>query len=198
VDRLWDSGYNRLGEYQFQLDPASSTPLPSGGALDLGSVLFMSPDLDEQPFVNLTPVFPFTIKLSRADFDRDMKVNQSDLAVMQACDTGPGVPYDLGQLPSGCTCGTISFGGQEYLKADFDNDNDVDQDDVGLVQLCYSGAEPADAHCGNELVEQAALVVQRHTISSPAAAEQSRTDSPLLEYGRIRNSGGSVGSAGRP
>ncbi len=192
TDRPWNSGYNRVGQYEFQINPATPPPLPSGGVLSLGDVLFMSPDLDEQPFVNLTPVLPFTIKLSRADFDRDTRVNQSDLAVMQACDTGPGVPYDPGHLPSGCTCGTIAFGGQEYLKADFDNDGDVDQDDFGLAQLCYSGSQIADANCGNELVEPAAPLIQRPTVSSPTAGLQSATDSPLLEYGRIRNAGGTV------
>jgi hypothetical protein len=31
---------------------------------------------------------------------------------------------------------------------DFDHDNDVDQDNFGSIQRCYSGENnPADAHC---------------------------------------------------
>ena len=79
---------------------------------------------------------------------RDGDVDNSDFAVFDACRTGPNIPYNLSQLPSGCTCGTYTTNSQNYLRADFDHDGDVDIDDYGIFQRCYSGNDvPADPNC---------------------------------------------------
>jgi hypothetical protein len=57
-----------------------------------------------------------------ADFDNDRDVDDDDLAALEACASGPGVP-----LASGCE------------NKDLDQDDDVDQTDFSLLQLCISG-----------------------------------------------------------
>ena len=67
------------------------------------------------------------------DFDQDCDVDMDDLAVFEACASGPGVPHQ--GTP---TCQT----------ADSENDNDVDQTDFSVFQRCVSGTDsPADPNC---------------------------------------------------
>ena len=79
------------------------------------------------------------------DFNRDGAVNQADLAVFSACITGPAVLFDPQNAPAGCT---LSLAGG-FLPADHDQDSDVDQEDFGIFQRCWSGASPADPACAN-------------------------------------------------
>jgi len=68
----------------------------------------------------------------RADLDFDRDVDSDDLDRLEACATGPGIPY----IEDCCR------------EADIDRDGDVDQTDLGFVQRCFSGPEtPADPHC---------------------------------------------------
>jgi hypothetical protein len=67
------------------------------------------------------------------------------LKPLQACATGPSVPYDPLNLPPGCA---LTPDGTGRIAADFDNDRDVDQVDFGLFQRCFSGKDkPADPGC---------------------------------------------------
>jgi hypothetical protein len=67
------------------------------------------------------------------DFDLDCDVDTDDLALFEACASGPGV-----QLNPGCE------------NRDSDHDGDIDQSDFAILQRCYSGeGNPADPNCGN-------------------------------------------------
>ncbi len=67
------------------------------------------------------------------DLDQDCDVDAADLAVFEACLSGPGVLYDTG-------CGV----------ADFNLDSDVDQADFGRMQGCLSGEDVTpDPTCMN-------------------------------------------------
>jgi hypothetical protein len=149
TDAVSNKSLSNVARYSFQIALGYTASLPESGTFTLTDTQFLNASLGVQASVNETPTYPFAIQLSRADFNRNMKVNQADLAVFKACSTGSNIPYDLGSLTSGCTCGTVSVGGQDYLKADFDNDGDVDQDDFGFFQRCYSGDAIADPDCGN-------------------------------------------------
>ena len=79
-------------------------------------------------------VFAVDNRYAPADFDHDGDVDSDDLAVFQACVSGPGIAY------SG-----------DCAKADFDHDGDVDQTDYGIFLKCMSGAGvPADPNCAVE------------------------------------------------
>jgi subtilisin-like proprotein convertase family protein len=81
------------------------------------------------------------------DFDGDGDVDEADFAIFEACVTGPGIPYDPQNLPSGCTLVPDAEG---IIAADFDRDGDVDQTDFGVFQRCWSGENnPADPACAN-------------------------------------------------
>ena len=80
-----------------------------------------------------------------ADFNHNCYVDSDDLALFTACLTGPGLPYQPDHLPAGCTLIPDPAG---HLPADLDKDGDVDQDDFGVFQRCYTGATfAADAGC---------------------------------------------------
>ncbi len=69
------------------------------------------------------------------DFNCDARIDAADVGVMAACRSGANVAHD---------------GSPECFRADTDGDNDVDGDDFGRLQRCYSGAEiPADLNCLN-------------------------------------------------
>lgn len=81
-----------------------------------------------------------------ADLDHDADVDGADCAMFQGCLTGPGLPYNPADLPSGCSLTPEENG---HIAADLDDDRDVDQDDFGTLQRCYSGAGiEADMACG--------------------------------------------------
>lgn len=71
------------------------------------------------------------------DLDGDGDTDGEDMTMFEACMTGPSIPYDIGQLPAGCTAPVEG----ELLSADFDRDGDVDQGDFGHLQRCISGPE---------------------------------------------------------
>ena len=83
-----------------------------------------------------------------ADFDGDCDVDADDFGLLDACWTGPNVPYtppDI--LPPECA---LTPNGDGYIPADFDADGDVDQADFSRFQRCYSGQNnPADPNCAN-------------------------------------------------
>jgi hypothetical protein len=80
-----------------------------------------------------------------ADLNGDDHVDAADLAIFEACATGPEVPYSTTSLPSNCTPAPDANG---HIAADFDADGDVDQSDFGVLQRCYSGStQSADANC---------------------------------------------------
>jgi len=87
---------------------------------------------------------------AKADFDADGDVDSDDLLVLEACATGPAVPYNPTALPEpepGCT---LTPDGSDHIGADFDRDRDVDQSDFGVFQRCYSGeGNPADLNCAD-------------------------------------------------
>jgi len=61
-----------------------------------------------------------------ADFDSMMDVDQTDMAIFEACATVPGLVYHAADLPGGCTAPADDEG---FIDADFDRDRDVDQSD---------------------------------------------------------------------
>lgn len=95
---------------------------------------------------------PFTLSFSTiaivpGDLDCDEDVDADDLAIFEACATGPGIPYDPENLPPGCDT-HVSLAG--ILAADLDRDGDADQTDLGLIQGCMTDPdEPFDPHCAD-------------------------------------------------
>lgn len=189
VDRSFASAYIRLVEYRLQIAPNPASPLPLNDDFVLTFVDAVDPDANSQFFSNLTPVLSFDIRLSRADFDRNTRVNEADTTVFGACVTGPNIPYDLNNLSAGCACGVVSAGGMDYLRADFDNDGDVDQDDFGKFQTCFAGDELADVECGNDLLPLSGANARMQTVSAPLTVPQAMEDSQLKRLVRLRNSG---------
>jgi len=95
-------------------------------------------------FVATIPACPGSIA---PDFNSDCHVDQMDLDKFKPCRTGPGVPYNLQALPSGCL---FIPNGSGRIAPDFDNDGDVDHDDFGRIQRCMTGPTlPNDPACMN-------------------------------------------------
>jgi hypothetical protein len=91
------------------------------------NVIFQ-PSLSGSGFLHLSDPIPFAY----GDFDRDLDVDQNDLAVFESCSTGPGLFFSV-----------------ECTLADADGDDDVDQADFGFFQRCISGENlTADVNCG--------------------------------------------------
>ena len=122
-------------------------------AADLGVLRFspyeegaggVYPGLDAVSLVDLD-VCP--CQSAPADFNCDGHVDADDLAILEACVTGPSIPYNPAALPSGCKLAPNPAG---IIDADFDHDGDVDQADFGVFQRCYTGpSKPADPNCAN-------------------------------------------------
>lgn len=118
----------------------------------------LRPDLDfaqAQPgFIALDAAatggsFEFTVLVPQipGDFDTDGDVDIADFEAFVACETGPDLLYDPGDLPEpapGCTQ-VPDF--ENRIAADLDRDGDVDQRDFGIFQRCYSGSMPGDPGC---------------------------------------------------
>lgn len=83
---------------------------------------------------------------SPGDLNGSGKVDEADLEIFVACSTGPDVPYNPASLPSGCP---LTVNAEGHLAADFDGDLDVDQEDFGIFQRCWSGTSPADPNCAD-------------------------------------------------
>ncbi|GMV97171.1 MAG: hypothetical protein AMXMBFR83_15300 [Phycisphaerae bacterium] len=64
----------------------------------------------------------------------------NSFSVFEACATGPEIPYDAHNLPSGCP---LVPDPQGHIAVDFDKDGDVDQNDFGVFQRCISGHKAA-------------------------------------------------------
>lgn len=77
----------------------------------------------------------------------DGKVDGLDAEAFEACSTGPGIGYNLGSLPAGCVANTRKINGADYLWADSDGDNDVDQGDFGAFQRCLGENKYAPSEC---------------------------------------------------
>jgi hypothetical protein len=90
---------------------------------------------------------PACSNFAPADFNQDCFVDVQDLAIFQACTSGPVVLYDAQNLPPGCV---LAPDGSGHIAADFDADGAVDQRDFGVFQRCYSGpGTVADPNCAN-------------------------------------------------
>ena len=74
----------------------------------------------------------------RADLDEDCDVDSQDLAKLVACQTGPGLSYQM-NLPGACT---LARDGHGYIPADLNRDWSVDSADFGMLQRCY--ADPGE------------------------------------------------------
>ena len=74
----------------------------------------------------------------RFDFDYDGDVDQADLQVFRACESGDGIA----NVPADCSSAN-------HLRLDADGDRDVDQSDFGVFQRCISGLFTADPDCFN-------------------------------------------------
>jgi hypothetical protein len=86
-------------------------------------------------------VIPRAVLVATVDFDFDNDVDLEDLAVFNACATGPAIPY----TPGACS---LVPDGQGHIVVDFDKDGDVDQTDFGVFQRCLSGqGNPANPAC---------------------------------------------------
>jgi hypothetical protein len=72
----------------------------------------------------------------RFDFDGNGAVNLDDLSRFAQCTTGAAVSGP----PAGCASG-------DYLRADDDDDQDVDMDDFAALQRCISTGGSADPDC---------------------------------------------------
>lgn len=97
---------------------------PSGGSIFLDNAffdLYVPPD----PCAAHDPVF---------DTNHDDVVDLQDLIAFQACATGPAIP-----LAPDAT--------QECRCMDRTEDGDIDQEDFGIFQRCFSGADPAIVGC---------------------------------------------------
>lgn len=83
---------------------------------------------------------------TEGDFDSDGDVDIDDIAIFEACGTGPGVPYDPMALPLGCP---LVPDGDDRIAADSDRDGDIDHTDFGALQSLFGKtvtvAMPADA-----------------------------------------------------
>lgn len=69
-----------------------------------------------------TPVSRFGCAFVATDLDRDGDVDEADIDLFVACNSGPAI-----SLSPGCE------------SSDFDGDGDADQSDFGILQRCYSG-----------------------------------------------------------
>lgn len=149
----------RLNDYRLSsgspaIDVANNTAVPAG----------IVTDQDHQPrFWNdpLTPDSGLTggaggtaivdmgayefLPPNPADFNGDSRVDAIDLALFQACMTGPSIPYQPANPPPGCILTPVNG----TIPADFDQDSDVDQSDFGTFQRCHNGPAIAGAPgCG--------------------------------------------------
>ena len=94
-------------------------------------------------------VFAVDNRYASGDFNQDDHVDADDLETFEACATGPGIPYNAATLPAlspGCT---LTPDGNGRIAADANQDGDVDADDFGVFQRCWSGSLPADPNCAN-------------------------------------------------
>lgn len=72
------------------------------------------------------------------------------LKTFQSCATGPMIPYDPNQLPHPLPGCTLVPDSNHHIAADFDKDGDVDMNDFGVFQRCYSGTgRPLNQHCAD-------------------------------------------------
>ena len=128
------------------------TQSPAAGTLvDVGDTVVTLTATDE---AGLTATCTATVTVQACsvpgDINHDCSVDEADIAALDACLTASNVLYDPEHLPPGCG---LTPGTDGKIAADFDKDGDVDQDDFGVIQRCYSGTgKPVDPNCANILV----------------------------------------------
>jgi hypothetical protein len=128
----------RLTGGSLAIDSGSNPLVPGGSTLHLGGGPRIINGTVDRGAYEYAPAIP-------ADFNSDGDVDDDDVELFSACFTGPAVPYDPQNLPTGCT---LIPDGNGRIAADFNLDGDVDQDDFGTAQRCYSGSgNPGDADC---------------------------------------------------
>ena len=90
---------------------------------------------------------PTCTSFAPADFNQDCHVDAEDLALFNACWSGPNVTYNPLSLPSGCG---FTPNGSGHIAPDFNGDGDVDLRDYAIFQKCFSGpVVNADPNCAN-------------------------------------------------
>ncbi len=158
-DGTWGTADDDYGDLNLQagspcIDAGDNMALPVGIIVDLAGNLRFMDDPDTADTGNGTPpivdmgAYEYLTTIA-ADFSNDGDVDAEDFEIFAACVTAPAVPYDpmaLPESPPGCQ---LTPDGTGHIAADFDRDGDVDQEDFGVFQRCYSGEnKPADPGCG--------------------------------------------------
>jgi hypothetical protein len=88
-------------------------------------------DPTSKPYLTIgAPVAPVL-----GDLDNNRLVDDDDLAIFEACATGPAMAYSAGNLGAGCP---LIADDQGFIAADFDKDRDVDQADFAVLERCLS------------------------------------------------------------
>jgi hypothetical protein len=121
--------YGPLNCFLFQADSGGLYVLDDFGGFGVGDRVYVSGILNPEPNCSAgCPGISGCIEDNTisapvpADFDCDRDVDLDDLAIFQACASGPTVVYT-----------------DDCANADFDRDADVDLSDFGIFQRCYSG-----------------------------------------------------------
>lgn len=89
---------------------------------------FFGPNWSETQVVDL---WLSELRLNAFDFNDDDEIDELDVAILLACGTGPSVPYDVSDLPAGCTVTPDASG---HIPPDLDRDGDVDSIDFARLQ----------------------------------------------------------------
>lgn len=105
--------------------------LPSGCALTADDRGILAADLDNDYDIDQVDFAIMHRALSTYG-----GIDQWDLALFEACATGPGIRYTPWSLPSECTLIADARG---LLPIDFDNDYDIDQVDFAVIQRALGG-----------------------------------------------------------
>lgn len=156
INRSYSNGF--IGEYVFTV-PLSASPgqyqfdFTTARAYDTQGLPYKPSSLnfimEKDTFTIVRPIYDVrkTDGLEQVIDGMDGKVDGLDAEAFEACSTGPGMGYNMGSLPAGCVANTRKINGADYLWADSDGDNDVDQGDFGAFQRCLGENKYAPSEC---------------------------------------------------